>query len=194
MQVRRVSAPGCLPPPRVQLGAETVRCMRRLPHGSDAAELLLSAQLIVWDEVSMMDRQAFEAFDRSMQDVARNDVLFGGKVVVLGGDFRQIPPVVVRGGTDEVVRASLRSSRLFPKLHRLRLSINMRVQRAAAGGDPAAAQAAQAWGALVLSIGEGKAPVVAEAGEFHIRLPDGITLQTGAPPPLHLAPAWRVRP
>lgn len=130
----------------------------------------------------MLPKHAIEAVDRSLRDITRNyDVPFGGKVIVFGGDFRQIPPVVVRGGKDEVVRASLRSSTtVWPELTKLRLSINMRVQRAAEGGDAAAARAAQGWSDLVLSIGEGRAPEVAEAGEFFIRLPDGITLPAGA--------------
>ena len=42
----------------------------------------------------------FEAFDKTLRDVMRtinegnSQQVFGGKVVVLGGDFRQILPVV----------------------------------------------------------------------------------------------------
>jgi hypothetical protein len=45
----------------------------------------------------------FEAVNRTLQhvmgavDPALKDMLFGGKVVVMGGDFRQILPVVPRG-------------------------------------------------------------------------------------------------
>lgn len=48
----------------------------------------------------MMHRHCFEALDRSLRDMLRNenngrlDIPFGGKVVVLGGDFRQILPVI----------------------------------------------------------------------------------------------------
>ena len=51
------------------------------------------AKLIIWDEAPMMNRHCFEAFDRTMSDIVSletpfaADKVFGGKVVVLGGDF-----------------------------------------------------------------------------------------------------------
>lgn len=49
------------------------------------------------------DRWAFEALDKTLRDVmscvinGSEDLPFGGKTIVLGGDFRQILPVVPRG-------------------------------------------------------------------------------------------------
>ena len=45
----------------------------------------------------MANRFAMEALDRSLQDVMNNDLPFGGKVIVFGGDFRQVLPVVRKG-------------------------------------------------------------------------------------------------
>jgi hypothetical protein len=48
----------------------------------------------------MTNRQCFEAFDRSLRDVLSEkesklqDIPFGGKVIVLGGDPKQILPVI----------------------------------------------------------------------------------------------------
>ena len=42
-------------------------------------------------------RNALEIIDRTLGDVMNNDLLFGGKIVVLGGDFRQLLPVLTRG-------------------------------------------------------------------------------------------------
>ena len=62
---------------------------------NNLAELVDKAKLIIQDEALMMHRHCFEALDRTLIDVLRhrnNDILdipFGGKVVVLGGDFRQ---------------------------------------------------------------------------------------------------------
>ncbi|XP_062208908.1 uncharacterized protein LOC133910578 [Phragmites australis] len=62
---------------------------------SGTAKLLQAASLIMWDEASMTKRQAVEALDNSMCDImGRLDVMFGGKTVVFGGDFRQVLPVV----------------------------------------------------------------------------------------------------
>ncbi|KAL0367930.1 UNVERIFIED_CONTAM: hypothetical protein Scaly_1011900 [Sesamum calycinum] len=61
------------------------------------AKLLLSAKLIIWDEISMVRRQIIEALDDILQDLTDCDNPFGGKVVVFGDDYRQIAPVVVGG-------------------------------------------------------------------------------------------------
>ena len=74
-----------------------------IKQGSQIAELILKASLIIWDEAPMTHRNCFEAVDRSLRDILRftasnsADKPFGGKIVVLGGDFRQILPVVAKG-------------------------------------------------------------------------------------------------
>jgi hypothetical protein len=45
----------------------------------------------------MTKRQAVETLDRSLQDIMDCNEPFGGKVVVFGGDFRQVLPIVPRG-------------------------------------------------------------------------------------------------
>jgi hypothetical protein len=50
--------------------------------------------LVVWDEAPMNNRCFFEALGCSLRDVLTNDnelpndKLFGGKLILLGGDFR----------------------------------------------------------------------------------------------------------
>ncbi|XP_076899608.1 uncharacterized protein LOC143553506 [Bidens hawaiensis] len=61
---------------------------------TDVYELLKQTSLIIWDEAPMIHKHAFEALDRTLNDVMNGDyentskTLFGGKVVVFGGDFR----------------------------------------------------------------------------------------------------------
>jgi hypothetical protein len=65
---------------------------------SDTANLLCTASLIIWDEASMIKKQAVEALDNSLRDIMdRPDLSLGGKIVVFGGDFRQVLPVVRKG-------------------------------------------------------------------------------------------------
>ncbi|GKG56476.1 ATP-dependent DNA helicase PIF1-like protein, partial [Tanacetum coccineum] len=54
------------------------------------------AKLIIWDEASMAKRQAGEAVDQTMQDITGVKLPFGGKIMVLGVDFRQALPVALR--------------------------------------------------------------------------------------------------
>jgi hypothetical protein len=57
-------------------------------------ELVRKAYLIIWDEASMMHCRVFEVVDRTLRDLMQLDdtqateKIFGGKTVVLGGDFR----------------------------------------------------------------------------------------------------------
>jgi ATP-dependent DNA helicase PIF1 len=63
---------------------------------STSEELLRQSSLIVWDEAPLMHSFAFEAVHRSLQSLMRNDLPFGGKVMLLAGDFRHIIPVAPR--------------------------------------------------------------------------------------------------
>jgi len=87
------------------------------------------ASLIIWDEAPMMSKFCFESFDRSLNDVLgkHDNMPFGGKVVVFGGDFRQILPVIQGAGRAERVLSSLNSSYLWEKCKVLRLTKNMRL-------------------------------------------------------------------
>jgi hypothetical protein len=67
-------------------------------------ELVRKVDLIIWDEALMMHHQTFEVIDRTLRDLMQLDdaqateKIFGGKTVVLGGNFRQIMHVVPKGG------------------------------------------------------------------------------------------------
>jgi hypothetical protein len=57
-------------------------------------ELVCKAYLIIWDEALMMHRRTFKVVDGTLSDLMQLDdaqvteKIFGGKTVVLGGDFR----------------------------------------------------------------------------------------------------------
>ncbi len=95
------------------------------------AELVRKADLIIWDEAPMMHRRAFEVVDRTLCDLMQlddaqvTDKIFGGKTMVLSGDFRQILLVVPKGGREDIVSASLPRSHLWQHVTILRLHINM---------------------------------------------------------------------
>ncbi|XP_048447298.1 ATP-dependent DNA helicase pif1-like [Pyrus x bretschneideri] len=61
---------------------------------SDLAELIRKTSAVVWDEAPMAHRFAFEALDRTFKDIMGVDLPYGGKVIIFGGDFRQVLPVV----------------------------------------------------------------------------------------------------
>jgi ATP-dependent DNA helicase PIF1 len=80
---------------------------------SGTAKMLQQAALIIWDEASMTKRQNVEALDNNLRDIMGwSHLLFGGKTVVLGGDFRKVLPVVQKGSRIQIVGPSLRRSYL----------------------------------------------------------------------------------
>jgi len=121
-----------------------------VPLNSPQAALIRVARLIVWDEAPMAHKHVFEAVNRTLQhvlgdvDPALKDILFGGKVVVMGGDFRKLLPVVPRGTRGQIVDASLkRSAILWHSVKVRHLHENMRVRRLLAQGKAIAAVDAQ---------------------------------------------------
>ncbi|KAL0730146.1 hypothetical protein Bca4012_026239 [Brassica carinata] len=86
-----------------------------LPQGSDKANLVKEASLIIWDEAPMMSKHCFESLDRTLNDLmgTHDQLPFGGKVIVFGGDFRQVLPVITGAGRPEIVGAAMNSSYLW---------------------------------------------------------------------------------
>ncbi|XP_058784626.1 uncharacterized protein LOC131659455 [Vicia villosa] len=117
------------------------------------AELIRRAKLIIWDEAPMMHKHCFEAVDRTFQDIMQNkNIPFGGKVVVLGGDFRQILPVIPKGTRHEVVHSTINSSHLWSYCEVLTLTTNMRLLT---GGIDADIEERKSFSEWILGIGDG---------------------------------------
>lgn len=76
-------------------------------------ELIRAASLIVWDEAPMANKAVLSCVSDVLGDIMGNDLPFGGKVIVLLGDFRQTCPVIRGGSQAEVVAASIKSSQLW---------------------------------------------------------------------------------
>ncbi|XP_070013430.1 uncharacterized protein [Nicotiana sylvestris] len=95
---------------------------------SSLASLIHDAKLIVWDEVSMAKKNMIEALDSLLKDIMNTNVLFSGKVVVFGGDFRQTLPVVRSGKKEDFIRESILNFEIWNKLEKLQLSENMRTK------------------------------------------------------------------
>lgn len=97
--------------------------------GSDKAEVIAKASLIIWDEAPMMNKHCFEALDRTLCDIMKttDERPFGGKVVVFGGDFPQILRVIPKGNRADIVMATMNSSYLWKHCKVLELTKNMRL-------------------------------------------------------------------
>ncbi|XP_057420002.1 uncharacterized protein LOC130714126 isoform X2 [Lotus japonicus] len=151
---------------------------------SPKAELLQAASLIIWDEAPMVSKYAFEALDRTLRDIMKvkdkdsMDKPFGGKTVVLGGDFRQILPVIPKGSRADIVMATINSSRLWRHCKVLTLSENMRLLTNSSLEEIDEVRSFAKW---VLDLGDGKLGV-SNDGESEICIPDDLLIQASSDP------------
>ena len=93
------------------------------------ATVIRDAKLILWDEIFNINKLCIEVVERFLRDLMGNNLPFGGKVIVFGGDPRQIPSVVRKGGRAEIVAASFKSSPLYSRITQCELTDNMRVEQ-----------------------------------------------------------------
>jgi len=56
--------------------------------------LIREAAIIFYDEISMVSTDVANTLDRSLREIMKNAIPFGGKVVVFLGDFKQLLPVI----------------------------------------------------------------------------------------------------
>lgn len=61
-------------------------------------------------------------------DINDRNILFAGKVILLGGDFRQVLSIVPRETREEIINARLLKSYLWPKFTKIRLTKNIRAE------------------------------------------------------------------
>ncbi|GKE69955.1 ATP-dependent DNA helicase PIF1-like protein [Tanacetum coccineum] len=126
-------------------------------------------QLIIWDEAPMTQRYAFEALDITLRDILgfkdseRRQQIFGGMNVLLGGDFRQILPVIPKAKRPEVVQACINRSELWRYYKFFTLTRNMRVNEYSPNGEIDTSK--QEFNQWVLAVGNGTLPAKVKEGE-----------------------------
>ncbi|PIA24902.1 hypothetical protein AQUCO_14900003v1 [Aquilegia coerulea] len=108
----------------------------------------------------MAHRHTFGALDRTLQDLFDTDLLFGGKIMILGGDFRQVL-FVTRGTRAQTVDACITHSPLWQHVKLLRLTENMRART-----DPV-------YSDMLIHIGDGNQPFVEDD---MIRIPNDMVI------------------
>ena len=92
-----------------------------------------------------------------------NDKPFGGKILILSGDFRQTLAVLTNANSAAVVDAALNRSHLWKHFKIMQLTENMRIR---ASGDPKL----EAFDNWTLSVGNGEVATL-EEGDM-IEIPD----------------------
>lgn len=139
--------------------------MCNVSHSDKTGKMITNCKLLVIDEFSMAHKHLYEAVDRTCKDVRKCSGVFGGLTVVLSGDWRQILPVVVRGGRPETVSASVKQSYIWSEVNVINLSQNMRIS-----ASPNAAEFAK----YLLDVGEDK---IEKTSMGLIEIPDKFQLR-----------------
>jgi ATP-dependent DNA helicase PIF1 len=134
----------------------------------------------------MTNKQCFEAFDRSLRDIMSeineeaSDIPFGWKVVVLGGDPRQILPVIENGSKSQIINASVIKSYLWKNINTIYLTENMRLKRI--NKNSTEYKELESFSDWMLSIGNG---TIKEASHIDndsdsvlIQIPEELLIQT----------------
>jgi hypothetical protein len=86
------------------------------------AQLIKDAAVIIWDEAPMASKAILSCVDDVCRLAMQSSEPFGGKIIILLGDFRQTCPVVRRGSKADVIQASIKSSPLWHLFHTVRLT------------------------------------------------------------------------
>ncbi|GKD58267.1 DNA helicase [Tanacetum coccineum] len=122
---------------------------------SQLVNLLVETNLIIWDEAPMNDRRCFEALDRTLRDLMNEpDLLFGGKTIVLGGDFRQTLSVKKGAAKEELIHACIAESYLWLHFKICTLKTNMQLFKP--GLDNKEHKRLEAFAKWLLDIGNGE--------------------------------------
>ena len=93
---------------------------------SKEADEIRNATAILWDEATMASAVALDAIDKGIRDIMNTDKPFGGKLILLGGDFRQVLPVVPGASRSYQILSSIKYSKAWPTFEIRHLRRNMR--------------------------------------------------------------------
>lgn len=77
------------------------------------AELIDMADVLIWDEAPMANKAVLACVEEACRLATHSDLPFGGKIVILLGDFRQTCPVIKSGSKSQIIDACIKSSPLW---------------------------------------------------------------------------------
>lgn len=61
----------------------------------------------------MLSNKVLHYLDKLLRDVCNKNKIFGGKCILLGGDWKQLPPVVEHGTREDQIKESIKVDPLF---------------------------------------------------------------------------------
>ena len=134
-----------------------------LKKESEIGRFLSEISLGIIDEGPMLNKLYLEALDRSLKDLVPaedKEKKFGGKIILVSSDFRQLLPVLEKASTAEIVNHTLKNSVTLwdNKVIKLQLRQNMWVRKEMEKfpHDKVLHEELQTHEQFLLDLGEGK--------------------------------------
>ncbi|XP_058790186.1 uncharacterized protein LOC131663673 [Phymastichus coffea] len=94
---------------------------------SQEAQILRETDVFIWDEISMAPRYALKIVNKTLQNFMDNNLPFGGKIIIVGGDLKQLLPIKVRGTRSEILSLCVVYSKVWKYFTKFSLTANIRV-------------------------------------------------------------------
>jgi hypothetical protein len=93
---------------------------------STVAKRMRETDLFLFDEATLISTNLLRTIDITLRDITNVHLPFGGKFVLLGGDFRQCLPIIHGANRHTIVQNCLKSSYLWRDFSILPLTQNIR--------------------------------------------------------------------
>lgn len=137
---------------------------------SNTCKELRDTHVLFIDEITMMLKHSVRMIDQLLKTIMGNNQPFGGKIMVFGGDFRQLLPVVQGGTRSKIIDECVISSPLWNNFEVITLTVNMR------SGN-------QEFSDWLLNLGTGLLPDIAGLTPNMVEIPQNLLLKI----PAHIA-------
>lgn len=139
----------------------------KMKQTSLKAHSLREASLLIMDEITMIPKDGLRCIDRLLREIMQNaNTPFGGKALVIGGDFRQTLPVVAKGTRVDIIETCIKSSSLWRHFQELALISNMR------------SEGQNIFNEWLLDIGQGNLPLTDGLDEDIVEIPAQMIIET----------------
>ena len=145
--------------------------LSRYSETSPQARRLRQAAIIIWDEATQPPVQAYKLVDDLLRGIMRSDLPFGGKVIVMAGDWRQTLPIA-RSRGDTITKCLCSYEPYWSIINKHTLTVNMRAH-------PDQVEFKE----MLLKMGEGRLPIIEP--QFRVNLDERMVL-----PPASDLVAW----
>lgn len=143
-----------LPVPLLDTSTSTIK-----PTSANGKSIF-GASVLILDEITMLNKHGLRVIDKLLrEEIMKVEKPFGGKTVVISGDYRQTLPIVPRGNRVDVIQACIISGPLWKHFKNITLTQNMR---------SAGQNAHNAW---LLQLGSGDTPQIAGLSENTVEIP-----------------------